>query len=302
MECTINMTYITNENFQKEFKTREGLIPVAIDIATQSITWADLGKYHFYEGFFSQSLQQYKALMKEKMFVCTTPVDVLENDLIFSDSIYPHGFIFHSGRCGSTLLSKVLARSEKNIVISEAEPNNDILHILSKHNGEIDQSLKNKKMYQNLVMAMGRRRGTTQHYHVVKFSSYNILFFKFIHHVFPSVPALFISRDKDEVIASISKTPPGWLRSENPMLDQLIGFERRQGVAKMIEVFLKTAQSQPDAALKKVDYTQIKEECLISILKHFNMKADEKEVELMKEQFQYYSKSALNKTKFNKKN
>ncbi|MFM7022564.1 MAG: hypothetical protein ACKOXB_06260 [Flavobacteriales bacterium] len=279
---------ISKKIFLEEVRKRKGLIPASIDIAAQSITWRDFGKYHFYEGFFSQSLRYFEALSKGDIFSCTTHLDVLEDDYLLDDTIHPSGFIFHSGRCGSTLMSKVLATSKKNVVISESEPHNDILHLLANSEGKIDCTEKNKKIYRNLVLAMGRKRSENYQHHFIKFTSYNILFFDFIHAALPDVPAIFISRDTEEIMQSFHKNPPGWLNTENEFLQRITN---STDARKIIEKFISSATLYDNELLHKVDYKMLRAEHLPQLLQYLKYSPDAGEIETMKKQFLFDSKT-----------
>lgn len=69
-------------------------MPVSINLEQELVTWLDVGSYHFYEGFFRKSIQILSLLQKE-MVSFTTDLNILEDDRVTGDHIYPSGFIFH---------------------------------------------------------------------------------------------------------------------------------------------------------------------------------------------------------------
>ena len=99
----------------------------------------DLDGYHCYEGFFHQSLVSYLSLLKANPpYRVRTPVNIL-SDVQIPDAIHPTAFIFHAGRCGSTLLAKVLARSRANLVLSEVAAHNEVWRSLPNKDGTFNE-------------------------------------------------------------------------------------------------------------------------------------------------------------------
>jgi len=111
--------------------------------------------------------------------------------------------IFNTGRCGSTLLAKVLARSRKNLVLSEAAPHNEVWQCLS-------EGPEGMTLYRNLLLAMGRTRGTNCEAHIIKFTSVSMVHFDFIRAAFPGVPALFLFREPRAVLSSYARRSFPW--------------------------------------------------------------------------------------------
>jgi hypothetical protein len=50
---------------------------------------------------------------------------------------------------------------------------------------------------------------------IFKFSSWNVLHFPLFAELFPDVPTLFVIRNPAEVLASIAKAPPGFVRNSH---------------------------------------------------------------------------------------
>jgi hypothetical protein len=291
--------YLANEAFFDELKNRKGLIPISIDVDNQKIVWLDMEAYHFYEGFFHKSLDTYFSLKKFDVISFTTDLNILEDDRVLTDYIYPTGFIFHAGRCGSTLLAKTLARSRENLVISEASPLNQVLRVFTK-NGEqtAAENDKSKHIYRNLLLAMSMRRVASHQYCFIKFTSYNIRFFNFIHSVFPDVPAIFLTRDAAKIVASFQKRAPGWLNDKNPNIFKTLSGSRETDAQMIVRDFLACAADQPVNVLKPIEYEMLKPENLSFILSCFNISPNETQVELMKSQFAFDSKVEFNKKPF----
>ena len=152
--------------------------------------WADLKGFHFYQGFFVESLADFVRLHGHPPTSFLTSLEVLA-DALTPESPEPSAFIFHAGRCGSTLLSRVLARSRLNNVLSEAPTHNQIWHLLMNLN-QLDRAA----IFRKLLLATGRRRLESHRAYIVKFSSYNVIRFAQIRSAFPNTPSLFLFRPR----------------------------------------------------------------------------------------------------------
>jgi hypothetical protein len=127
----------------------------------------------------------------------------------------PTGLVFHASRCGSTLLTKVIARSQENMVFGEAGPHNQIWRYIAA-SASVPELL-----VRNIVLQTGRRRLPTYQAHIVKFTSLNVLQFATIHAAFPGVPKLFLFRTPSRILASYRRTEPGWLGQHNGIAQAL---------------------------------------------------------------------------------
>lgn len=291
------METLANKVFLQQIKAGKRFIPVAIDIPAKQIKWLDFEQYHFYEGFFHKSHQVFSALKGGKVDYVTTDFDILLEDGISEGCLYPSGFIFHASRSGSTLLSKVLARSAENHVISEADPLNNIWRYFAQSaKTHALTDAKKKTIYKNLVMVMGRPGQKKNQRYFVKFTSFNILFFEFIHAVFPDVSAIFISRDVDDILKSFSKKRPGWLEPGNM---PLLNVAEKADARTIVESFFAEARKYPPETLLPVDYKTLTPEILPAILKHFHVAVDDDQLSLMQKQFAFDSKVEFNRKKFN---
>ena len=291
------METLANEVFLQQIKAGKRFIPVALDLPRNQIKWLDFEQYHFYEGFFHKSHHVFSALKANKADYVITNFDILLEDAIAEGCLYPSGLIFHASRSGSTLLAKVLARSSKNHVISEAGALNSIWNYfaqLEKKHALADS--EKKKIFKNLVMVMGRPGTKTEQHYFVKFTSFNILFFEFIHAVFPDVPAIFMRRDVDDILKSFGKKLPGWLDPDNR---GLLNTTASTDARVILESFFAEARKFPPERLLPIDYKTLSTDLLPLILKHFNIDVEDDGLSLMQKQFAFDSKIEFNRKKFN---
>ncbi len=289
---------LSAKDFIEEWLKRPGLIPTNIDVDAKKIIWTDIGKYHFYESFMHKSVNMFYRLSQNKVQTFATDFEVLLDTGITQNAIYPSGFIYHVGRCGSTLLVKALARSRAHLVLSEPGPLNQILFSFrNKAENSLDGNEDHKKIYRLLVLALLRHRVASHKHAFIKFTSYNIQFFDFIHSIFPNVPALFLTRNCAEVVDSYQKKKAGYFDLSAPDLQFLTGSDRLD-IAQIMQNNLAVSQLYPDAVLKKMDYTQLNRTSFFQILTHFNCSPTSKDLALMQAQFQYYSKNDFSRQIF----
>ena len=108
------LTLLSLDELKSELTRLPGLIPIGFDRSLRQLRWLDLSTYHCYQGFFRDALAFYRALSASEPAEMCSGLDVLAAPDLIPGAIAPTGFIFHAGRCGSTLLARVLARSRSN--------------------------------------------------------------------------------------------------------------------------------------------------------------------------------------------
>ena len=271
--------------FAAEIADRPGLIPVSIDPLSGQLIWEDLQRFHCYEGFFHQSLDMFRILSKTPPFRISSKFDADTLKLAQQDSLVPAGFIFHAGRCGTTLLVRALARSRSNLVFSEAAPHNQFWDLFP------DDVTPDMHLFRNLVIGMGRRRIDSYRAHIIKFTSHQILHFRLIRAAFPEVPALFLFRAPDAIARSFVLNPPRWIRPANDP------GEFRKSLEVQLEQFFKTAAELDDNSLRFLDHSQLIPEVLPSILNFFNLHPVAEELAAMTGEFSWDSKQVLRRAR-----
>jgi hypothetical protein len=263
-----------------ELKTRPGLIP--IKLSAGEAVWIDMNGYHCYEGFFHQSLAAYNGMIQPRPQRFTSTLDFLTCADLPQGVIRPTGFIFHMGRCGSTLLAKVLARSRSHLVFSEAAPHNQIWRVPQR----------TIEMYRTLLLTMGRPRLPSYRAHFVKFTSFNIVNFEFIRAAFPDVPALFLFRNPAQAIDSYQRRQPGWMGAE-------LGIGKTWHTADAaLEAFLEAALAIRDPDFQCLDYLNLTPDSLPVILRFFRLDSSTEDMRLMATEFKWDAKSGNSPRRF----
>ena len=102
-------------------------------------------------------------------------------------------------RCGSTLVSQMLATPAANLVVSEAEP---IDAVVRARQARPDLSEDEHALWLTWIIgALGQPRGGERHY-FIKLDSWHTLALPLFRRAFPDVPWIFLYRDPVEVIVS----------------------------------------------------------------------------------------------------
>jgi hypothetical protein len=161
-------------------------------LADAAMCWRELGKTPFSDAFFVNTLARQAP---EQRRVCRTPLAALAT---LGDCLAPDAFIFHVSRCGSTLLSQLLASLPQCIVMSEP-PVIDSLLRLHHDGGDPAASVA---LLRQAILALGQRRSDEETHFVIKFDCWHIHSLTLLRQAFPGTPCLFVYREPLAVLAS----------------------------------------------------------------------------------------------------
>ncbi len=202
-----------------------GWVPASIcaEKNLDSLLWHYLGTQSFTDPFYEQTVAKSLYHPFGKLFRRRTPIEVLEKFKEPSPGRRPDGFIFHMSRCGSTLISQMLAALPQNLVISEAPPIDSILRLNLKNPAVTDE--KRISLLQGMVGTLGRPRSGLEKHFFIKFDAWSIMDLPLILTAFPGVPWVFVYRNPVEVIVSHmrrkgSQMVPGMIEPELFVLEK----------------------------------------------------------------------------------
>jgi hypothetical protein len=168
--------------------------------ARPMVDWGCLGGRRFTDPFFEQTIGGCVRHPADLLFRHQTPLEFLGELAENRPGLAPTGFIFHMSRCGSTLISQMLAAVPGNIVISEANPVDAILRA-HFHDANATEEWR-MKWLRWLLSALGRQRWPEEKHFFIKFDCWHAMFLPLIQRAFPGVPWIFIYREPVEVLMS----------------------------------------------------------------------------------------------------
>jgi hypothetical protein len=167
------------------------------------VDWGHLGTRRFTDPFFAQTIGPCVRHPADLLFRHQTLLDDLGEIAGSQPGLQPTGFIFHMSRCGSTLISQMLAAAPENIVLSEAAPIDNILRAHFRDPGITEA--RRVQWLRWLVGVLARRWHPAEKNLFIKFDCWHVMFLPLIQRAFPDVPWIFIYREPLEVMASAQK-------------------------------------------------------------------------------------------------
>ena len=183
--------------------------------------------------FFEQSMARCVHHPADVLFRHQTSLDDLAALAPTQPSAKPKGFIFHMSRCGSTLLTQMLAASPRNLVLSEPSPIDTVLRAHFR-NPEITEAQR-VQWLQDLVRVLGWRRHPEAEHLFIKFDCWHTPALPLIERAFPDVPWIFLYREPIEVMASHGRQlggqmipgvlEPGWFGWDDATVTQMARHE-----------------------------------------------------------------------------
>jgi hypothetical protein len=173
---------------------------VRFEAAGPVVKWCYAGDHRFTDGFFDDTIT---AMLKSPFaaaFPRTTSLEELRN---LPQGIAPSGFVFHMSRCGSTLISRLLAASPRILVMSEPGPLDAVIRGGNATRGQRIEWIR------WMINALGSPRHGETHY-VIKLDCWHMLDWNLLREAFPETPWLFVYRNPVEVLVSLERRPSYW--------------------------------------------------------------------------------------------
>lgn len=252
------------------------------------IDWIYLDGTRFIEPFFEQTID---GMMMQtpfnRLFRHQTSVDILLDWQSRRPGVKPSGFIFHLSRCGSTLITQMLATSDQHVVLSEPGPVDSVLHAHLR-NPAVSNS-ERMTWAQAMVSAMMPAQDSGLK-GFIKFDSWHTAHLPLLKTAFPDVPMIFLYREPIEVLISQlarrgSQTIPGYYTATALGLDLMTAMQLSAEeycsriLQKTCECVL--ADNTADSMLL-INYTQLPEFVFKKILPFFGVTLSDTEIEQMK--------------------
>ncbi|HXQ14307.1 MAG TPA: aspartyl beta-hydroxylase [Caulobacteraceae bacterium] len=244
---------------------------VAWDGGALAVDWAYFGARRLAAPFYEGDLRAALARPFNILFRFRTPLSELGRWTAALPGLRPSGLIFHMSRCGSTLVSQMLAASPANLVVSEARPIDIVLQI-----GEAAQA----NVLAAMIGALGRAASGERRC-FIKLEAWHVLALPAFRAAFPDTPWLFLYRDPAEVIVShlgqpAPLAPPavlaaicGEAAAEGPGAEQ---------TARLLGAFCRGAlEAHAGGGGLLVNYDELPDALWSRILPHFDIEPSEEE-------------------------
>lgn len=163
--------------------------------------WLYLGEKKFTEPFFDDTILACRRTYPEqRRYKVVSAPEMLLQWAEGISSLPVTGIIFHVSRCGSTLLSQLLAADEKNSVLSEV-PFLDAMLRLPYQRKEM--TTDSAEAYFKAALAFyGKQRAVGQERLFIKADSWHLHFYTQLRRLFPAIPFFLLFREPMGVIRS----------------------------------------------------------------------------------------------------
>lgn len=252
------------------------------------VEWARLGEVRLQDPFFEQTLGFVMGHPFNQLFRRRTQMNMLSELAATSPGLPPRGLIFHMSRCGSTLVSQMLAALSCNMVLSEAPPIDSVLRAQVHHSQVTDE--ERVRWLRWMVGALGQKRHDDERHLFIKFDSWHILSLPLIERAFPGVPWIFLYREPLEVMASHLRSRggqmlPGFLRPADVGLDaeSISRLSLDEYAARVLAKFCEAALNYMQVGRGRlVNYNQLPDIFFDSLLGHFGVSYEPDEIERMR--------------------
>ena len=256
------------------------------------LVWMEMSGINLTEPFFQQTVERARKENRAERFTEFDVLLQLEKQL---DTVQPTGFIFHSSRCGSTLVANACRAVSNSIVLSEA---NAIDKLIARFITDADNPVK-ESLYsvflRGVVHALAQRRTGDERHLFVKFACCSFAQMERIKRIWPNVPWLFLYRDPVETIVSNMRDIPPWLiDKDRRVLSSIIGDASEMSLeelcARTIGSLFSSAYKLANANSMLLNYNQLSVPVIASVLNFFNVSLSSEELETIARTSKVYSK------------
>ena len=260
----------------------------------------DMAGVDLVEPFFQQTVDRLRAEQpgREEHF---TEFDTLVHLEKSFDSVPPTGFIFHSSRCGSTLLANACRAIHHSIVLSEPPA---VDKLVARFITDVDNNGTKELLYsiflRATVAALGQRRTGNNRHLFIKFACCSVSQIERIRRIWPKVPWVFNYRDPVETIVSNMQNLPTWLQDEdhrvlaaivNASNVEVAGMSKEELCARSIAAFYTTAHRVANDRALLLNYDQLSPAEVANMLEFFGVSPTAAEMETIASQSRIYSKA-----------
>ncbi|MBX7185193.1 MAG: hypothetical protein K1Y01_08635 [Vicinamibacteria bacterium] len=182
----------------------EGWVPTEVSWrgGEATVRWRWIGRRRLREPFFSDTILAARAPYS-RFVRLSTSLETLERQAAMKPGLPLLGIIAHVSRCGSTLVSQMLASLPFLVVASEPPPFDSVLR---GGPSETDPSVRQRWM-RSMASALGQPRDGGETGFVMKLDSWHLPHLRLVRDAFPRVPLVVLYREPAAVLASQMREP-----------------------------------------------------------------------------------------------
>jgi hypothetical protein len=274
----------------------KGWLPVGITRHTSEpvVDWCRMGARRFTESFFDHTVQ---AAMQEPfslLFRHQLPLDSLIEWQERSPGLAPGGFIFHMSRCGSTLVSQMLAALPGHIVLSEPPPLDALLRT-DRRGANDEQRIAWLRAW---VSIMGQPRNGERGL-FVKLDAWHVFDLPLLRRAFPDTPWIFLYRNPVEVMVSAISNPgmhlvPGMIDATVPGIDpdEARRMPQAEYIARVLAAVMRAGlEYVGPLGGKAINYDSLPGGVFSSVAPHFGLSLSPAQREAMKAVTAFHAKT-----------
>jgi len=272
-------------------------VPIRVHVEEPEpvVEWQYFGDRRFTDPFFSSTVATAARVPYASVFRRYSTLDVAEESA--AAGLEPSGFIFHMSRCGSTLVSQMLAALPSNLVVSEAAP---IDHVVQAEFKVPSLSTADQvRWLRQIVRALGRRRCSEARY-VLKLDAWHIHQLPLFRAAFPETPWAFLYRDPLEVLAGQIEAPslfcvPGMMepRALGLSAEDVDVRDRFGWCCKVLSRICESALRYKDAKGILANYTSLPEFAWGGLAHHLGLELSDGDIVKMGERTRFHSKNSM---------
>lgn len=260
--------------------------------------WIYLGDQRFTEPFFDEILAHCLSHpYNSKPYRVITSASDMVHLTLHIPSIEPSAFIFHTSRCGSTLMTQLLSLFPQHITVPEYAALDQLLRLPLQ--GFIDPHHQQETWVKGCIRLLGQIRFPEEEKLIVKLDPWHFAFFEQIAVWYPHVPKVILYRAPSASIESHVKQAgmqaiPNFLEPELFGLDrdQVSGMNPLEYLNHIFEAMYtqiqRMVQKYPHTLL--LDYADGVQNMIGQLIYHLHLNPDSTTLQRIETRLQYHSK------------
>jgi hypothetical protein len=251
------------------------------------LDWCHTRRQRFTEAFFGDTIDRLNVDLATLLFRHQTTMEQAGEWNRQHPGMPPNGFIFHMSRCGSTLVSQMLAAAPANRSLSEPTPLNAILRAALLDAGIPRATLVD--WLRTAVSLLGDPlEGETRYF--IKLECWHVLALPLIVEAFPDIPWIFLYRNPAEVLVSQARACGAWTvpSALDPEIfgvgrESVFQMHRHEYQARALAKICEAAwQNRGCGHGMLVNYEQLPEFVCDTLPRHFGVTFSPAELEVMR--------------------